>query len=423
MAAKIIKGGGEGAAPLRSVSPVVIPAGAGDKKFIDREVYSARNKAEELIAEAQEAARQRGERAQQEAADAERAAFDDASHAARLQAVEAIMRAYRLRGEGIAAAAKECLLVATTLVSKVTGRQPTVPPSVGVELVHAAIRRKRAKFPCTVLLPAADLERLRARPGFARAVDACPEFKLEPADVAMLKVVGQEVPAEVPVLEAGLLAVLPVKEMEARGPLPVPADPKTTGTRRPPGGEGEPDGAVPLQRWTDGSSPGADQEEEGLQMEEPRTTGWEEREREREAARWSNRTAGDGTDDDRRRPAPVEVSRVRSVIPVGARPPAAPRPRAEETRVEVAGSVARVPSRLTPLPVDRDDPPADAGSWNRRSNVPAPDGDGENRTRMEPNPLMARAQAEAADGTRVDFRQNGPGGGVRALPPERKPVR
>lgn len=193
MAAKIIKGGGD--VPARSLAvPARAPQVAGDKKVIDKELFSARNKAEEILKQGQaemEALQQRGQEAAEEA---KAAARNEASHKARVEAVTAILAAYKKRGDGLAAARQQCLTVANGLVSKITGSALTVPTREALAILDRMLKARRGKHSVVVALPQPDVDRILAHAPLARALEDAPEIQVEPTDgEGALKPYGGEI--------------------------------------------------------------------------------------------------------------------------------------------------------------------------------------------------------------------------------------
>ncbi|MEW5850473.1 MAG: hypothetical protein AB2A00_16935, partial [Myxococcota bacterium] len=214
MAAKIIKGGGEGSAPVNArVAPVI----RGADKKIDREVFSARNKADEIINEAQARVADRLARGRAEAEEAEQRAREEASHEAMLEAVTAILWAYRRRGVALMGAAGDCLAVAGTLVGKILGRAMTLPENAGLEVVEKGLRARRGRFAAVLKLPVEDVEAIKAHAPLWSGLQQHPELRVEMADEGSLVVATGEVPLTGAVAMQALCTVLEVSLPEGMG--------------------------------------------------------------------------------------------------------------------------------------------------------------------------------------------------------------
>ncbi len=210
MAAKIIKGGGD--VPARSLAVHArTPQVAGDKKVIDKELYSARNRAEEILRQGQQEMEARQQLGVQQAEEARAQARDAASLEARQEAVTAILAAYKQRGDALCAARQQCLTVANSLVGKITGTSLSLPPQQSLPIIDKMLKARRGKHAVVVALPQEDVDRLLAHAPLAKALEDAPEIQLQASEGdGALRPAGGEIPLEAATAARALCEVLGV---------------------------------------------------------------------------------------------------------------------------------------------------------------------------------------------------------------------
>jgi hypothetical protein len=210
MAAKIIKGGGE--VPARPLAqPARAPVIAQDnKKVMRKDVFSANKRALEIIEQGQAALVARQQRAVEEAEAARQQALSEQSAVSRQEAVEAILRAYKARGDRLAASRAQCLEVINGLMVKITGGPMTVPRTTAFPIVDKQLKSRRGRFAAVVMLPEDDVQRLKDHAPLAKALDAVPELQLTAGDSGVLQVSGGEIPLDVDTAARALCVVLGV---------------------------------------------------------------------------------------------------------------------------------------------------------------------------------------------------------------------
>ncbi len=223
--ARVIKAGAgqAGARPAHPTTRVLAQADA--KKVIEKEVFFARQEAEELLKRAEDERRQLLAEGKQQAAQAREQAMTLGASQAFAAAAQEALSAFRARAERYDEAADDIRVLALEIAAKVLGAPPDLARPEIERILNKGLEQLRARRKVRILVsPTRRSELTFERPNLMKAVDAQPDVLLEEADdvgVGFARVVtevGGALCAEDAALEALAQAVNVKEAPRARGP-------------------------------------------------------------------------------------------------------------------------------------------------------------------------------------------------------------
>ncbi|MFH1810807.1 MAG: hypothetical protein ABIJ09_18840 [Pseudomonadota bacterium] len=230
---KVIKG----EAPVDAAA--ASSAALSDRKVIDREVFHAQQRAEQIKQESEAQATTRRAEGQAQAEEVHQQAFARGSADGTCQAAQQVIAGYHKRGETLRQAVDDCILLARRICAKVMGAELKLDDSEVRRIAQRELERTTSRRRVTVSFSPDRLAMLEASgPLLWRRITSLPEFALAadsglPEDVAQVTSDAGEISVDADRAELALREVLEVPV--DREPVPE-AEPDTAD---PPGGEGE----------------------------------------------------------------------------------------------------------------------------------------------------------------------------------------
>ncbi len=181
--ARVIKagaGGGQTARPARPATRVL--AQADVKKVIEKELFAAKQEAEELLRRAEEERREILNEGKRLAAQAREEAMARGASQAFAAAAEEALSAFRARAERYDEAADDIRILATEIATKLLGQAPDLGAGDIERILHAGLAKLRARRKVRVLVPVGRRDQLAVeRPNLMKAVEAQPDVLVEEA--------------------------------------------------------------------------------------------------------------------------------------------------------------------------------------------------------------------------------------------------
>jgi flagellar biosynthesis/type III secretory pathway protein FliH len=180
--ARVIKGGaGGGARPARPAARVL--AQAETKKVIDKDLFVARQAAEEILHAAEAERRALLAEGKRAAAQAREEAMVQGASTSFAQAAEEALEAFRKRADRYAEAADDIRALAHEIVRKVLGTEPDLGAGDVEGIMERGLAQLRARRRIRIQLPTGRIEQLRSeRPNLMKAVAAEPDLVVEESD-------------------------------------------------------------------------------------------------------------------------------------------------------------------------------------------------------------------------------------------------
>jgi flagellar biosynthesis/type III secretory pathway protein FliH len=222
--ARVIKAGA-GQAGARPAHPAARVLAQGDaKKVIEKEVFFARQEAEDIIKRAEDERRRIVAEGKQRAAQAREEAMTLGASQAFADAAQEALSAFRARAERYDEAADDIRILALEIAAKVLGAPPDLARPEVERIVKKGLEQLRARRKVRILVSTNRRSELAyERPNLMKAVDAQPDVLVEEADdvgVGFARVVtevGGALCAEDAALEALAKAVNVKEAPRARG--------------------------------------------------------------------------------------------------------------------------------------------------------------------------------------------------------------
>jgi flagellar biosynthesis/type III secretory pathway protein FliH len=180
--ARVIKAGAgqAGARPARPATRVL--AQADDKKVIEKELYLAKQEAEEILKRAEDERRQILAEGKQLAARAREEAMTRGASQAFATAAEEALSAFRARADRYDEAADDIRILALEIATKILGAPPDLARPEIERILTKGLEQLRARRKVRVLVsPGRRAELAFERPNLMKAVDAQPDVLIEEA--------------------------------------------------------------------------------------------------------------------------------------------------------------------------------------------------------------------------------------------------
>ena len=210
--ARVIKAGAGSARPARPATRVL--AQADVKKVIEKELFLAKQEAEELLRNADVERREILASGKRQAALAHEEAMTRGASEAFARAAEEALVAFRKRADRYAEAADDIRTLAVEIAKKLLGNDPDLGAKDVERILQAGLTQLRAKRKVRVQVSMGRHDDLAfERPNLMKAVDASPDLLLEDADdvregfARVVTEVGGALCAEESALDAVALAV------------------------------------------------------------------------------------------------------------------------------------------------------------------------------------------------------------------------
>ncbi len=210
--ARVIKAGAGAARPARPATRVL--AQADVKKVIEKELFLAKQEAEELLKKADVERREILTAGKRQAALTHEEAMTRGASAAFAQAAEEALVAFRKRADRYAEAADDIRTLALEIAKKLLGNDPDLAAKDVERILQSGLTKLRAKRKVRVQVSSGRRSDLAfERPNLMKAVDAAPDLLLEDADdvrqgfARVVTEVGGALCAEESALDAVALAV------------------------------------------------------------------------------------------------------------------------------------------------------------------------------------------------------------------------
>jgi flagellar biosynthesis/type III secretory pathway protein FliH len=179
--ARVVKAGEGAARPARPATKVL--AQADVKKVIDKELYLAKQEAEELLRKGDEERRQILTDGRKQSALAREEAMTRGASTAFAQAAQEALEAFRRRGERYGEAADDIRVLALEIARKILGNEPDLGPNDVERILQKGLYQLRARRRLRVQVCAGRKEELGfERPNLMKAVAAEPDLLVEDAD-------------------------------------------------------------------------------------------------------------------------------------------------------------------------------------------------------------------------------------------------
>ncbi|MBN2361258.1 MAG: hypothetical protein JXR83_17525 [Deltaproteobacteria bacterium] len=152
----------------------------GERKVINRDVFSAQQQAESLRQAAEQRAAERRARGRQQAQAAYAAAHQAGSEAGLAEASAIAIDAYFRRAQQLQQAVDDCLLISRHICSKILGREPKVSEGEERRIANEALLLAVKKQRLVIGVSTRDYGSLeRSEPGLLAALAEAPAFGLE----------------------------------------------------------------------------------------------------------------------------------------------------------------------------------------------------------------------------------------------------
>ena len=180
--ARVIKAGA-GAQTARPARPATrVLAQADVKKVIEKEMYLAKQEAEELLKRAEDERRALLAQGKQYAAQAREQAMTLGASQAFATAAQEALGAFRARADRYDEAADDIRVLAIEIATKLLGTRPDLGGGDIDTIVHRGLAQLRAKRKVRVLVPPGRRSQLQdERPNLMKAVEAQPDVLVEEA--------------------------------------------------------------------------------------------------------------------------------------------------------------------------------------------------------------------------------------------------
>lgn len=180
--ARVIKAGA-GAQTARPARPATrVLAQADVKKVIEKEMYLAKQEAEELLKRAEDERRTLLAEGKQQAAQAREQAMTLGASQAFAAAAEEALRAFRARADRYDEASDDIRILAIEIATKLLGTPPDLGGGDIDRILHNGLAQLRAKRKVRVLVPPGRRAQLQhERPNLMKAVEAQPDVLVEEA--------------------------------------------------------------------------------------------------------------------------------------------------------------------------------------------------------------------------------------------------
>jgi flagellar biosynthesis/type III secretory pathway protein FliH len=179
--ARVIKAdkGGKAPAPRRSGGRV----GGGKRRVLEKEVYKAKQEAEEIRARAEEEKERLLHEGKRQAAQLREEAQAEGAQEAFAQAAAEALVAFRRRAERYGEAADDVRMLALEVVNKIFGHKSRLSTDAVGAILEQGMNRLRARRRLRVQVPQARFNSLqRERPVLLAALGAEPDLLVEAAD-------------------------------------------------------------------------------------------------------------------------------------------------------------------------------------------------------------------------------------------------
>jgi flagellar biosynthesis/type III secretory pathway protein FliH len=180
--ARVIKAGA-GAQTARPARPATrVLAQADVKKVIEKEMYLAKQEAEELLKRAEDERRTLLAEGKQQSAQAREQAMTLGASQAFAAAAEEALRAFRARADRYDEASDDIRILAIEIATKLLGTAPDLGGGDIDRILHHGLAQLRAKRKVRVLVPPGRRAQLQdERPNLMKAVEAQPDVLVEEA--------------------------------------------------------------------------------------------------------------------------------------------------------------------------------------------------------------------------------------------------